>query len=73
MTAAEIIEAINQLPREEQTKVVEFARQVTRERLLSPEELGELAQRMAETDDLAEADRLQRQIVRGFYGRESHA
>ena len=41
--------------------------------VLTPEELGELAKRMAETKDPAEADRLQEKIVHGFYGGESHA
>ena len=73
MTAAEIIEQIKRLPREEQTKVAEFARQVAEDRRLSPEELGELSKRMVEAKDPAEADRLQQAIVRGFYGKETHA
>lgn len=73
MTAVEIIEEIKPLPREEQTKVLEFARQVAENRPLTLEELGELAKRMVETRDSAEADRLQQKIVRGFYGGESHA
>jgi hypothetical protein len=73
VTAVEIIEAIKQLPREEQVKVVDLARQVVESRRLSPEELGVLAQRMVEAKDPAEADRLQDEIMRGFYGSESHA
>jgi len=73
VTAAEIIEQIKRLPREEQTKVAEFARQVAEDRRLSPEELGELSKRMVEAKDPAEADRLQQAIVRGFYGKETHA
>jgi len=68
MTAVEIIEEIKRLPRGEQTRVIEFARQVAESRPLSPEELGGLAKRMAETQDPAEADRLQEEITRGFYG-----
>ena len=71
MTATEIIEEIKRLPREEQTKVIEFARQAGEGRLLSPEELGHLAERMVESQDAAEVDRLQEQILRGFYGRGS--
>jgi hypothetical protein len=41
--------------------------------LLSPEELGRLADRMVETNDPVEADRLQEEIVRGFYGGKPHA
>ena len=73
MTAVEIIEEIKRLPREEQVKVAEFARQVAENPLLSPEELGELARRMVEAKDPAEADRLQEEIERGFYGGKSHA
>ena len=73
MTAAEIIEEIKRLPSAEQIKVVEFARRVGEGRLLSPEKLGELAKRMAEAEDPAEADRLQEEIVRGLYGSEPHA
>jgi hypothetical protein len=42
-------------------------------RLLTPEELGELAKRIAEAKDPAEADRLQEEIERGFYGGQEHA
>ena len=73
MTAVEIIEEIKRLPREEQTRVIEFARQVAENRPLSPEELGQLAKRMVEAKDAAEADRLQEEIVRGFYGCQSRA
>ena len=73
MTAVEIIAEIKRLPKGEQTKVIEFARQVAETQPLSPEELGKLAKRMAEAKDPAEADRLQEEIMRGFYGSESHA
>ena len=73
MTAVEIIEEIKRLPREEQTTVIEFARRAAEGRPLTPEELGELAKRMVETKDSAEADRLQEQIERGFYGSQAHA
>ncbi len=68
MTAVQIIEEIKRLPREEQTRVIEFARKVGENRPLTPEELGQLAKRMVEAKDPAEADRLQEQIERGFYG-----
>lgn len=73
MTAVEIIEEIKRLPREEQSRVIEFARQIGEERQLGPEELGQLAKRMVEAKDPAEADRLQEDIVRGFYGGQPHA
>ena len=71
MTAGEIIEEIKRLPEVEQAKVLDFVQQAAANRL-APEELGELARRMAETKDSAEADRLQEKILRGFYGGESH-
>jgi len=73
VTAVEIIEQIKRLPREERDQVIEFARHAAENRPLSPEELGALAQRMVDARDPAEADRLQEEIVRGFYGPESHA
>ena len=73
MTAVEIIEEIKRLPRDEQSRVIEFARRAGENRLLSPEDLGQLVRRMVETKDPAEADRLQEDIVRGFYGGQTHA
>lgn len=73
MTAVEIIEEIKRLPSDEQSRVIEFARHAVENRQISPEELGRIAKRMVEASDLAEADRLQEEIVRGFYGDRSHA
>lgn len=73
MTAVEIIEEIKRLPQDEQTRVIEFARQTGESRQITPEELGQLAKRMVEAKDSKEADRLQEEIVRGFYGDQSHA
>ena len=73
MTAAEIIEEIKRLPRDEQSKVIEFARHVENAHQLSPEELGELTRRLVEEKNPAEADRLQKLIVKGFYGSETDA
>jgi len=73
MTAVEIIEEIKRLPRDEQSRVIEFVRHAGGSRPLNPEELDQLARRMVETKDPAEADRLQEEIVRGFYGGQSHA
>lgn len=73
MTALDIIEEINRLPAEERAKVIEFARRADQNCPLSPDELGKLAKRMVEAKDPAEAERLQEQIVRGFYGGEPHA
>jgi hypothetical protein len=68
MTAAKVIEEILHLPREEQSRVLEFALEMARKRQLSGKELSALAQRLADTDDAAEVERLKSEITRGFYG-----
>jgi len=68
MTAAKVIEEIMQLPREEQSRVLEFALDLKRKRQLSGKELSALAQRMVDSDDPAEVERLKSEITRGFYG-----
>ena len=73
MTAVEIINEIKRLPKAEQNRVIEFARNAGKNRPLAPDELGKLTKRMVEAKDSAEADRLQEEIVRGFYGGQSHA
>ena len=73
MTATAVIEEIEQMPPEDQSRVIQFAMELARKRQLTGTELGELAKRMVETKDPAEADRLEEEIVRGFYGNEPHA
>ena len=73
MTAAAVIEEIEQMPPEDQSRVIQFAIELARKRQLTGKELGELAKRMVETKDPAEAVRLEEEIVRGFYGNEPHA
>lgn len=73
MTATAVIEEIKQLPRDEQSRVIQFVNELARERQLTGEELAELAKKMVETKDPVEADRLREEIVRGFYGSEPHA
>ena len=68
MTATKVIEDILHLPREEQSRVLEFAFQLARRRQLSGKELSALAQRMVNSDDPAEVERLKAEITRGFYG-----
>jgi len=68
MTAAKVIEEIMQLPRAEQSRVLEFAAELRRKRQLSGKELSALAQRMVDSDDAAEVERLKSEITRGFYG-----
>jgi hypothetical protein len=72
MTAVEIIEEIKRLPQDEQDKVPAFAKHAAENQTLSPEELDRLAKKMVETKDPAEADRVQGEIVKGFYGGQRH-
>jgi hypothetical protein len=71
MTAAEIIEEIKRLPRAEKNLVIDFVRKEARP--LTPDRLGELAEKMAKTKDPVEAAQLRAEIVRGFYGRKADA
>jgi hypothetical protein len=68
MTAAAVIKEIKQLPRAEQSRVLQFAFELARERQLSGEELARLAQRMADSNDSAEKKQLRKEIHSGFYG-----
>jgi hypothetical protein len=68
MTAVEIIEEIKRLPLAEQNRVIDFARKSGKIRPLTPDELGNMAKAMVEAKDPAEGDRLQAELVRGFYG-----
>ena len=68
MTSATVIEEIKQLPRDEQSRVLQFAFELARQRQLSGNELAKLAQRMADSNDPAEKKRLREEIHRGFYG-----
>jgi isocitrate/isopropylmalate dehydrogenase len=68
MTAAKVIEEIMHLPREEQSRVLEFAFELARKRQLSGKELSALAQKMVDAGDPAEVERLKSEITRGFYG-----
>jgi hypothetical protein len=68
MTASAVIEEIKQLPPGEQSRVIRFAVELARERQLSGEKLTELAQRMADSDNPAEVQKLREEIHRGFYG-----
>ena len=68
MTATAVIEEIKNLPRAEQSRVIQFAFELARERQLSGDKLSELAQRMADSKDPAETQQLREEIHRGFYG-----
>jgi len=68
MTAAKVIEEMNDLPPEEQAKVIQHAFELARHRQLSADELGDLAERLASSKDPAEITRLKSAMTRGFYG-----
>lgn len=68
MSSAAIIEEILHLPPAGQAEVIQFALRLARERALAPDELASLAQRMVDSDDLAEVEKLKSAIMRGFYG-----
>jgi hypothetical protein len=68
MTATAVIEEIEQLPPDEQSRVIQYAIELARKRQLSGEELAVLAQRMVDSDDPAEIEKLKSALTRGFYG-----
>jgi hypothetical protein len=68
MTASAVIEEIKLLPQVEHSRVIEFVLELARERQFSGEELAVLAQRMVDSDDLAEVEKLRSALIRGFYG-----
>jgi len=68
MTAAKVIEEIDELPPDEQAKVIQHAFELARTRQLTADELGDLAERLAASNDPAEIVRLKSAMTRGFYG-----
>lgn len=68
MTAAKVIEEIMGLTPGEQSRVIQFALELARSRRLAGNELSALAQRMADSDDPAEIEKLKSALTDGFYG-----
>ncbi len=68
MTATNVIEEIKHLPRAEQSRVIQFAIELARKRQLPGKKLSALAQRMADSEDPAEVEKLKSEITSGFYG-----
>jgi hypothetical protein len=68
MTAAKVIEAMEGLAPDEQTKVIQHAFELARRRQLSADELGDLAERLENSSDPAEIIRLRSAMTGGFYG-----
>jgi hypothetical protein len=68
MTATAVIEEIKRLSPAEQSRVIQFVSELARIRRLAGNELSALAQRMAESQDPAEIERLKSALTQGFYG-----
>jgi hypothetical protein len=68
MTATAVIEEIKHLTPGEQSKVIQFAVESARSRQLAGAELSALAQRMVDSDDPAEVEKLKSSLTHGFYG-----
>ena len=73
MSSAAVIDEIRNLPPADQAEVIRFTLRLARERALAPDELTDLARRLAESNDPAEVEKLKSAISRGFYGEASHA
>lgn len=70
MTAGEIIREIERLPSSKKAEVLSaLLRSHASKSKLSPEELVALADQMVAAKDPTEADRLEAEILAGFYGR----
>ena len=67
MTVTQVIEEIDGLSPDEQAKVIQHAFELARHRQLSADELGDLAERLAASNDPAEIIRLKSAMTRGFY------
>jgi hypothetical protein len=68
VTAAKVIEAMDDLPPQEQIRVIQHAFELARTRQLSADELGDLAEQLAASNDPAEIIRLKSAMTRGYYG-----
>ncbi len=68
MTVTQVIEEIDGLSSDEQAKVIQHAFELARHRQLGADELGDLAERLAASNDPAEIIRLKSAMTRGFYG-----
>jgi hypothetical protein len=68
MTANQVIEKIKVLPRDEQSRVVQFAVELARKRQLPAEDLVAITQKMLDNNDPAEKKRFEDELTRSFYG-----
>ncbi|HEY3855374.1 MAG TPA: hypothetical protein VGO67_13365 [Verrucomicrobiae bacterium] len=68
MSATEVIDEIKHLPPAGQAEVIRFAIELARDRQLSGDELGHLADQLAHSQDPADIVRLRSAMTKGFYG-----
>jgi hypothetical protein len=73
MSAAQIIQEIQALPPDEKDSVVKFVIKLGMNQPLSPENLGNLASKLAGEADDAKASAITEESIRGFYGLQTHA
>lgn len=69
VNAVEIIREIELLPPEQKAKVLEFVRASEKKKPLSPKELVELADKLVAAESKEQADALEAEIVKSFYGK----
>lgn len=62
------IQEIKGLPPAEQLEVIRYTFELAKRRQLTPDELAELAEKLAAATDPAEIIRLRSAMTRGFYG-----
>jgi hypothetical protein len=68
MSAAQVIEAIKELPAEERMDVVRYVHEYETVPMLTPEQLGDLGERLANATDPEEVAALEKEMINGFYG-----
>ena len=68
MTATAVIEEIKRLPSAEQSQVIRFVHELECQHQLTGRELRVLLERMVDSRDAVERERLREAIHRGFYG-----
>jgi hypothetical protein len=67
-SVADIKAAIQGLPPSEQVEIIRFAISLGRKRSLIPDELNRLTQRLVDSDDPSEIEKLKSALLGGFYG-----
>lgn len=73
MSAAEIMQEIDRLPEDEREKLRTYAKVRLEPGQLPGHQLAEIAQKMYDAKDPAEAKRHEDEFIRGFYGNAPHA